>query len=170
LYQSSGFSWPTVGLTLCCTHVIHMAFALPSSNPGPPTLRRCRTMTSSNRRLIPSSQCSSSADYPWYRDAHSALPKQDQPHPRTNRLAKVTNGKAPEHDVVRQDERDPSSATQDDVPERNNAPADLETSSDATRDSAWPSSIHTGDLPENDLDRFRIHHYFDYVAGTSTGG
>jgi hypothetical protein len=79
-------------------------------------------------------------------------------------------GKAPEHDLASEDSGGPSNAAKDHVPKQTNAQVDPETSSNATRDSAWPSSIHTANLPDDDLSRFRIHHYFDYIAGTSTGG
>jgi patatin-like phospholipase/acyl hydrolase len=40
----------------------------------------------------------------------------------------------------------------------------------ATTDPELPSSSRAAILPEDDLNNFRIHHYFDYIAGTSTGG
>jgi hypothetical protein len=111
--------------------------------------------------LTPYPQCSSSADYLWCRGARSGNPEQNQAPPDANPQANVANGTASEHNVAR--ERVFSNATTDhpSAEAAANAPVDLETP---------PDDVKTVNLSADDLSRFQIHHYFDFVAGTSTGG
>jgi hypothetical protein len=64
----------------------------------------------------------------------------------------------------------PSNATQEAIPESIKAPVTISTSPGATTDEVLPGSSQVAHHSEADLDKFRIHHYFDYIVGTSTGG
>lgn len=92
------------------------------------------------------------------------------PLPDADQQVNVANFKSTEHDVVVDAGGGPSNVVSNHVSKQLNAPVDSETPSNATKKYAWPVSAHTANLPDDDLSRFRIHHYFDYVAGTSTGG
>ena len=65
---------------------------------------------------------------------------------------------------------EPSNATQVAIPESINAPVNTSTSPGATTDEVLSGSSQVAHHSEADLDKFRIHHYFDYIVGTSTGG
>lgn len=65
---------------------------------------------------------------------------------------------------------EPSNATQEAIPESIIVPVNISTSPAATADEVLPGSSQVAHHSEADLDKFRIHHYFDYIVGTSTGG
>jgi hypothetical protein len=78
----------------------------------------------------------------------------------------VTNVNAPHLDVAGEDGAHSSDASQNTASERALEVEQLETLSGTTRIPSGPANLKE----EIDLSSFRLHHYFDYVAGTSTGG
>jgi len=167
LQDSRGLEY---GTTFCRPCISHVPLVLLDSNDEQPDSSFAHSRRSAKHTLILFSQCSGSADYPWFRHARPGLTTHNLPFPDADQQVNVANIKPTEHDVVVDAGGGPSDVVSNHVPKQLNAPVGSETPSNATKKYAWPVSTHTANLPDDDLSRFRIHHYFDYVAGTSTGG
>lgn len=100
-------------------------------------------------------QAMTSADYPWYRGPHANEAVSASSNEQTIHPANL-NGHLQAEPVETRSRSERSSQTC--VSHREQNPLQQ------------PDGISPDETEREDLSNFRIHHYFDFVGGTSTGG